>query len=126
MRVAVLTGGMMLTNKKNLLSGELQISDGFQSDWINQAKNITMIRKPGLGEVTFIEALEAMTTTVDNRYGREYDLESDDFARRQMLSDLNTEFFDAALEELFEMEKYQDVAQVYDEILMAREEGKRP
>ena len=104
----------------------MQISDGFQSDWINQAKNITMIRKPGLGEVTFIEALEAMTTAVDNRYGRDYDLESDDFKRRQMLSDLNTEFFDAALEELLEMEKYQDVAQVYDEILMAREEGNRP
>lgn len=126
MRVATLTGGMMLTNKKDLLSGELQISDGFQSDWINQAKNITKIRKPGLGEVTFIEALKYMTTAVDNRYGREYDLETDDFERRQMLSDLNTEFFDAALEELLEMEKYQDVAQVYDEILMAREEGYRP
>jgi len=125
MRVATLTGGPMLTNKKNLLSGELQISDGFQSDWINQAKNITMVRKPGLGEVTFIEALEAMTTSLDNRYGREYDLEPDDYKRRQMLSDLNTEFFDAALEELLEMEKYENVARVYDEISMAKTEGKR-
>jgi len=122
MRIATTTGGWPLTNPDT--KGELRLSNGTISDWINESKNVVMLRKPGLGRVTFKEALESMILDTSNRYGREYD-RSDDLGKRALIRLLNKEFLDAGWEELMKRPEYDNIAQTLYDLELAKEERLR-
>ena len=122
MRIATTTGGWPLTNPDT--KSELRLSNGTISDWVNLSKNEIMLRKPGLGEVTFREALESMILDTSNRYGREYD-RSDDLGKRALIRLLNQEFLDAGWEELMKRPEYDNIAQTLYDLEIATEERLR-
>lgn len=122
MRLAAMTGGWALTNPDS--KEGIQLGNGAISDWVNLSKNEVMIKMPGLGRVTFTEALEYMLVDTSNRYGREYE-RANDKERVSLIRNLNTQFLDAGWEELLMDERYANLAQAYDDILLLKEEGKR-
>ena len=122
MRVATTTGGWPLTNPDT--KGQLRLSNGTISDWVNESKNVVMLRKPGLGRVTFKEALESMILDTSNRYGREYD-RSDDLGKRALIRLLNQEFLDAGWKELMKRPEYDNIAQTLYDLENAKEERLR-
>ena len=133
LRIATLTGGWPLTNPKSSPGDaseklySVRLSPGVQSDWINFVKNeknpdqFTM-RMPGLGEVTFQEALEYHLVSTSNRYGREYD-RADDDGKRQMIMDLNNQFLKAGWAEMLKDPKYENIAIAIDDLNNAKIEG---
>ncbi len=122
MRIATTTSGWPLTNPDT--KSELRLSNGTISDWVNLSKNEIMLRKPGLGEVNFREALESMILDTSNRYGREYD-RSDDLGKRALIRLLNQEFLDAGWEELIKRPEYDNIAQTLYDLKIAKEERLR-
>lgn len=120
MRISAVTGGWPFAEKRKY--NDVKLSPGVRSDWTNQSLNVSEIYKRGVGNVTFIEQLENMTTTTSNKYGREYN-RADDATKRQLLIDLRNEFFDKGWEDLMATGRYENLAEVIYNIETAKEEG---
>ena len=122
MRLAAMTGGWPLTNPDS--KDGLQLSFGVASDWINLSKNEVMIRKPGLGEVTFKDMLKYTLTDTSNRYGRAYERASDK-ERKALVATINRDFLEAGWEKLLQDPQYANLAQVQYDIEILKKEGRR-
>lgn len=122
MRLAAMTGGWPLSNPDS--KEGIRLGNGAISDWVNLSKNVVTIRMPGLGEVTFKDALDYMLVDTSNSYGRRYE-KSEDKVRVSMIRDLNKEFLNAGWAALLEDERYANIKQAYNDILILKEEGKR-
>ena len=122
MRLAAMTGGWPLTNPDS--KDGLQLSFGVASDWVNISKNEVMIRKPGLGDVTFKEMLEYTLTSTSNRYGRAYERASDK-ERKALVTTINREFLEAGWVQLLRDPQYSNLARAHKDIQILKDEGKR-
>jgi len=120
MRLTSVTGNWPLTNPKS--KAGFKLSYGQMSDWINISKNEVTRRRPRLGDLTFREALDAMTTTTIGSAARAYDnaLDKD---RIGLLQDLNEEYLDEGFKILLEKPEYANLAQAYEDSQRLQEQG---
>ena len=119
MRLTTMTGKWPLSNPDS--KEGIRLSAGAQSDLVNIAKNETPLYFPRVGELTFREALTAMTTTTSNSLGRTYNKASDK-ERVTMLKELNKKYIDAAFVVLLKDPRYANMAQAYEDLQRLKDE----
>jgi len=119
MRLTAMTGKWPLSNPDS--KEGIRLSAGAQSDLVNIAKNETPLDFPRVGELTFKEALTAMTTTTSNSLGRTYNKASDK-ERVTMLKELNKKYIDAAFVVLLQNPRYANMAQAYEDLQRLKDE----
>lgn len=116
MRLAVVTGGSVLSNPTR--RGGVSLSVGAQSDLVRVAKVEMTLRQPGIGEIDFRGAVENLITT--NAYIR-----ADDPDRRSMIQSLQDEYFTAAFDLLLRQPEYANLRQAIEDRRIAEEQGLR-
>ena len=123
MRLAKETGKWPFNNPKT--RDKVALSEGVISDWANQSKNLTEIKLPRLGFVTFRDAIEETINDPSHFYGRQYNKAKTPFQKEAILKQIETKFINQGWEDLMMDDKYSNIQEAISDIKTAEKEGNR-
>ena len=122
-RLSSMTSNWPLTTPES--KSGIRLTNGMISDWARISKNTMLLKQPGLGPVSFREALEALVSDPTTKQNKNYYTRLDDKGKVTLIKNLEQDYLDAGFEELLMMPEYSNLAQAYADAQRLREEGAR-